>query len=247
MRLALACLFAVATTACALDDDAPYVDHDEASDYDPVSADDKADGLAARFDRQAIMTDAFFVDVDYLDAAALQAFFEATPYRTRSWLADATVGDQTAAEAIVAGARAHGVNPIVMVARMQVEKSLVSATRTPTASRVDYAFGCGCPDGRACSATYRGLDRQVECAAATLRRWFDASVDGTGEWRVGRARRTLDPTTVTPTNHATASLYAYTPWVLPNRGGNWLVWNVTRRYATFAEATGLATPTAPTE
>ena len=39
-------------------------------------------------------------------------------------------------------------------------------------------------------------------------------------------------------NHATASLYAYTPWVLVNTGGNWLVWNITRKYEQHAIAEG---------
>jgi len=57
----------------------------------------------------------------------------------------------------------------------------------------------------------------------------NASVDGSGQWRKGHTSRTLDPTNVTPATNATAALYAYTPWVLPYRGGNWLVWNVTRK------------------
>ncbi len=52
-------------------------------------------------------------------------------------------------------------------------------------------------------------------------------------------RRTLDPRPITPKNRAPASLYAYTPWVLVNRGGNWLVWSVTRKYVRHAIAKGL--------
>ena len=50
--------------------------------------------------------------------------------------------------------------------------------------------------------------------------------------------------TVTPANHATASLYAYTPWVLVGRGGNWLVWNISKKYVKYAEDEGLI-PTTP--
>jgi hypothetical protein len=32
-------------------------------------------------------------------------------------------------------------------------------------------------------------------------------------WAVGKAKRTLDPCSVTPKNKATAALYTYTPWV----------------------------------
>ena len=240
----LAVLLACVAVGCDVTVEGAYTDHDEASDYDEVGALAKADGVAATFDRNSVMSDAFFTDVDYIDGAGLQRFFERSPYG-RSWLAGATVGGERAADAIVRASRAKGINPIVMVARMQVEKSLVSPTSAPAASRVDYAFGCGCPDNQACNPAYRGLDKQVECAATTLRRWYDGSVAGTGIWVKGRAKRTLDPLTVTPANHATASLYAYTPWVLQGSGGNWLVWNITRRYASHAEEGGLTGGGAP--
>ena len=121
---------------------------------------------------------------------------------------------------------------------MQVETSLISKTVRPSTSRLDRALGCGCPDGAACASQFRGFAKQLVCGAKTMRRWFDASEDGTGQWRVGTTRKTLDNKSVRPVNHATASLYAYTPWVLVGRGGAWLVWNVTRKYVRHAEAAG---------
>lgn len=233
LRIVLAVAVTLAAAACT-EAVGPFEDHDEPSDYDPVPepSTGKADvaGIPAVFDRHLVMSDALFTDVDTVDAAELQAFFEHTPYDNRSWLADATIDGVPASEAIVTSSRAAGINPVVMVARMQVEKSLVSKTVRPTQSRIDYAFGCGCPDGRACNTMFKGLDRQVSCAATTLRRWYDGSVAGDGIWVLGHAKRTLDPLTVTPKSNATASLYAYTPWVLTGSGGNWLAWNVTRRY-----------------
>ncbi|KAB2907615.1 MAG: hypothetical protein F9K40_04875 [Kofleriaceae bacterium] len=241
-RLLVAALL-LATAACA--EPGPYEDHDEPSDFDPVPDPDsgKADvaGIPAVFDRHLVMSDALFTDVDTVDAAEVQAFFERTPYGNRSWLADATIDGVPASEAIVAASRAAGINPVVMISRMQVEKSLVSKTVRPAQSRIDYAFGCGCPDGRACNTAYQGLDKQVECAATTLRRWYDGSVAGDGLWVMGRAKRTLDPLTVTPRSHATSSLYAYTPWVLTGSGGNWLAWNVARRYLRHLDAQGALT------
>jgi PAS domain-containing protein len=195
----------------------------------------KADGLPARFDPQFIMSDAFFIAHDAVSASAIQSFFEATPYGQRSWLADERIGDHSAAEAFVNAAKVAGVNPIVLLARTQVEMSLISKAR-PSQRRLDFAFGCGCPDGRACYEQFRGLERQLECAGETLRTLYDGSVSGEGVWRAGKARKTLDPTTITPVNHATAALYGYTPWVLPRRGGNWLVWNITNKFADAFDA-----------
>ncbi len=245
-RLAAACLVSFALLGAGCAELGHDEDHDEASDFDPLPAADggKADvaGIPAAFDRHLVMSDALFTDIDSVDAIELQAFFAATPYGNRSWLADASIDGVSAAEAIITASRAAGINPVVMVARMQVEKSLVSKTVRPAASRVDYAFGCGCPDGRACNASYRGLGRQVECAATTLKRWYDGSVAGDGLWVMGKGKRTLDPLTVTPRSHATSSLYAYTPWVLTGSGGNWLTWNVTRRYFRHLDEQGALQP-----
>lgn len=240
LRFSLAVL-ALSFVACAEEPVGPYEDHDEPSDYDEVPADDsgKADALSATFTAGAVMPDAFFTDTESVDGDELQRFFEASPYNNRSWLADAKVGELRAADAIVEESRAAGINPLVMVARMQVEKSLVSKSVRPAQSRIDFAFGCGCPDYQACSEAYRGLDRQIRCAADTLAKWYAGSIAGDGLWVQGKSKKTLDPQWVTPSNHATASLYAYTPWVLRGSGGNWLVWNVTRKMERHARTLGL--------
>ncbi len=239
--LSLLALSFTTIAACADEPVGPYEDHDEPADYEPVppSDDGKADYLSATFDARSVMPDEFFRDIESVDGDELQAFFEDSPYHNRSWLADATVGGVRAADVIVEESRAMGINPIVMVARMQVEKSLVSKTARPAQSRIDFAFGCGCPDYQSCNEAYRGLDKQIRCAASTLDKWYSRSIAGTGIWNKDRSKKTLDPEWVTPRNHATASLYAYTPWVLRGSGGNWLVWNVTRKYERHARTIGI--------
>lgn len=228
--------------ACVADDSVEPGDHEEASDFDPAPGDGKADGVSATFNQNNVIDDALFTGD--MDTAAVQAFLEDSPYGNRSWLASYTVDGVSAAQKIVDAARAERIHPLMLLVRMQVEASLVSKTSTPTQSRINAALGCGCPDGGSCNASYRGLSAQLSCGAHTLRRWFEGSQDGTGQWKMGSARRTLDPRTVTPANHATASLYAYTPWVLVGRGGNWLVWNISKKYVRYAEDNGLipATP-----
>jgi hypothetical protein len=220
-----------------------YTDHE--TDEDFIVEKSALTGLPATFDKQRIMDDAFFVASESVGEAEVQRFLERTPYGSRCFLADERIDGRTAAAEIVAGARSEGINPVVLLARMQVEKSLISKTSRPSSRSVDYAFGCGCPDGRACDPAYRGLRRQVACAARTLRRHFDGSMAGTSPWVMGRSKRTLDRVRVTPSNHATASLYSYTPWVLSGRGGNWLVWNVTTKFARGFAQLGPLSPPAP--
>lgn len=205
------------------------IEHEEAQDLEPVDG-GKFDGALQIFDPSLVWDDAVFVDTQRVDAAGIQALLEATPYERRSFLADEQIDGTPFAEVLVTVARAKQLNPMLLLVRLQVEQSLVSKTDRPATDAVDFALGCGCADGQSCNAAYRGLDKQLECAAGTLRTHYDASVAGTGAWRPGVANETLDPQAVTPKSNATAALYAYTPWVLEDTGGNWLVWNVSRRY-----------------
>ncbi|MCX4242555.1 hypothetical protein OEB96_18140 [Paraliomyxa miuraensis] len=207
----------------------PYTDHDEPLDFQPVEG--KADGVSEVFNQNLVVDDDFFTAANALTPSDIQAFLEHTPYNRRSFLADEMVGGRKFSEVLVEVAQAHQINPIMLLSRLQVEKSLVAKDSRPSGNSVDFAMGCGCPDNKPCNEAYRGIDKQIDCAATTLRTHYDGSVNGTGQWRVGKARQTLDPISITPQSHATASLYAYTPWVLQGSGGNWLVWNITKRYA----------------
>jgi hypothetical protein len=244
-------LFGALIASCGPEPSAEDASQREARGVDPIGsgalalADDL--GLPPRFNRGFVLADPFFIARDAVTPDALQALFESTPYGGRSWLADERIDSRRASDAIVDSAQSAGLNPLVVLARMQVESSLVARSSRPSQMEIDYALGCGCPDGSRCDPAYRGLDKQVACASATLLRWYRASIDGEGEWRAGIAHRTSDGIRVTPENDATASLYAYTPWVLEGRGGNWLVWNVTRKLAAgLADRGSLAYPSGGT-
>jgi hypothetical protein len=214
------------------------VDGGESADDFDFDASDTGDGKSdGAFNQNNILSDELFT-ADAMAVSDVQLFFEDSPYHNRSWLADFSVDGVSAAQLIVDAAQAAQVNPLVLIARIQVESSAVSKTAKPSQFRIDRIMGCGCSDGASCTS-FKGFEAQLTCGANTMRRWFDGSVDGTGQWQLGVSRKTLDPRTVTPANHATASLYAYTPWVLVGTGGNWLVWNVTRKYVRHAEAVGL--------
>jgi hypothetical protein len=236
MKIASLLLVVLCASACTVEEE--DIGHDEPADYEVDPDDGKGDGVSPTFSQNNVVSDELFLGTMTVDD--VQKFFERSPYNNRSWLTGYSAGGKTAAQLVVDAAASTGVHPLMLLARMQVEASLVSKTVRPSQYRIDRALGCGCPDGGGCSSSYRGFGPQLQCGADILRKWYDASIDASGQWRKGVARRTLDPRTVTPANHATASLYAYTPWVLVGSGGNWLVWNVTRKYVRHAEALGLA-------
>lgn len=185
---------------------------------DPVlmSTEDEA---REHFNRHLVMLDGALTDAEALDREAIQALLDQTPWGTRSALATHVSHGRTAAEAIRDAAIAHGINPLAILARAQLEQSLLGKS-TASRAKLDWAMGCGCPDGGECISSFRGFDVQVECMAGKLREYLDG-LDVKGEtmsgWRVGKPKHTLDGYSVTPRNAATAAMYTYTPWVAANQ------------------------------
>ncbi len=191
----------------------------------------KADGTL--FDPHRLISDDAFTDSRYLSADDVQGFFEISPYGGRSWLADFDEGGRSAAAIIVDAAHEFGINPLVLLTKLQVESSLVSQHAVPGDRLVSRAMGCACPDNRPCSSAFAGFTSQVECAAGLFADYLaDIQTIGTTltGWGPGLSGASQDGVSVRPENAATAALYTYTPWVLTGSGGNWLFWNVYRKY-----------------
>jgi hypothetical protein len=198
------------------------------------------------FDPDEIVSSAAFQDQGALDATKLTAFLQATPYGQPSFLATYSSHGVSAVSALVTAAHSYALNPLVFLARAEMDQGLVGSASYPSpAARVEYAFGCGCAAPGNCDATYAGFDIQVDCLGAALRESLDA-VAATGKtdggWGPGIAGTTIDGVAVTPKDDSTASLYQYTPVVAVGQpGGNWLFWNLWQRYASALKYTGPTT------
>lgn len=219
--------------------------------------DDGARGASAKvtqgaFDKNAVLDDVSLRDVDAMTAEDVQAFLDETPWGTRSALATYEVEGKTAAQIIHATAVKHGINPLELLVRLQMEQGLIRKT-TATDATIDVAFGCGCPHSPVCSDKYMGFENQAECAAGTLSRSMDRAVTSTGTvsgWARSRAKQTEDGVTVTPKNAATAALYTYTPWVGEAGGGREGVGGASLHFSVwdrFATAVGYGAWATPTE
>ncbi|MBZ4416279.1 hypothetical protein [Myxococcus sp. RHSTA-1-4] len=165
-----------------------------------------------KYDMHRLMEDADIIGGQWITTAQVQAFLQ----QYNSYLAtykDPAWGNKTAAALIVERSRAYSISPLYMLARIQVESSLV---QSGTSNNLSKATGCGCPDGSGCDAQYTGFGNQIECSAKKMRGYFtdlDAGRTTIAGWKVGLAKSTLDPCSVTPVTKATAALYTYTPWV----------------------------------
>ena len=211
----------------------------EPAEYHPT-ADDLVDSEAGKadsfaFDANRLVSDSLFEDADYMSAEDIQGFLEFNPYRQRSYLADYTFNGMSFAQAVYEAAQKHRINPMILLVKIQVESSLIFRTSSPSQYILDHAMGCGCPDeGPVCGRAPKGVFAQVDCAARLMRSYLtalDASSQTVSGWAVGRSKQTSDDKAITPANRATAALYTYTPWVLQGEGGNWLFWNVMRKFS----------------
>jgi hypothetical protein len=184
------------------------------------------------FDRNNIISDAEFLSSTSVTTSQVQTFLE----QKGSWIKDYRLPDgRLASQAIVEEALRNEINPIIIVARLQMEQGLISKKTQPSQHQLDFALGYGCPDTAACDQQYKGFDRQVAQATANLRAYI-REIDTNGQtrsgWAPGRAKDSLDPLSVTPANRATAALYTYTPWVGQGGGGgagvggNYLFWQL---------------------
>lgn len=173
------------------------------------------------FDRNNVLDDKSMRDSTAMTAADVQKFLNKTPWGTKSVLAGYTENGKTAAQIMAEQAKTHGINPLEMLVRVQMEQSLVYKTTAP-ASTIALAFGCGCPHSPVCSDKYRGFEAQADCAAGTLRRSMDKALTTSGTvsgWARNKSSITDDKITIIPKNAVTAALYTYTPWVGEHGGG----------------------------
>jgi len=198
------------------------------------------------FDANLIVDTASFTDSEnFSTSIAIQQFLEKTPYGHPSFLSTYVSGGIRASEAIALASERYQLNPLVFLARAEVDQGLIGLAAYPLPpSKVEYAFGCGCPGGGAqCDPKLGGFDKQVDCLGLAIRTSLSQTCGPSGVtaggWSVGKPSTTLDGVVVTPASEATAVLYQYAPLVANGRaGGNWMFFNVWNLYAIQVGYTG---------
>lgn len=189
----------------------------------------------AVFDPNDLITNVNFGAIDSLTEPAIQGFLAAQTGVLDSYETGDHSGVKRRAAAIIwEAARAWRVSPKVILATLQKEQGLLSAT-SPSADALDWAMGCGCPDSGSRDTVYEGFGNQVWYGAESLHD------DGQG-WSAGIAKVCGDGT-VQPANEASYALYTYTPWIGLAGGGNKLFWTLYWQY--FGNPLAIDT-TAPT-
>ena len=200
----------------------PALDHNEAGEA---------------FSADFLIADADFEDGSFLPAAAIQDFFERTPYGAASFLATYTERGRRAADLLAEVAAKHRVSALWLLARLERDRALLAARRYPAEAKdVEYVFSYGCSGRSLCDPTFGGLGLQLDALAGEWRRALvdlrAAGISANG-FAAGTAASTLDGVVVTPASTATAALYSVEPIARGLGGGHEQTWRIYRAYAVY--------------
>jgi hypothetical protein len=186
-------------------------------------------GQALAFNPDYILSDAELTDSQSMDLNQIQAFL------SRGSLSDLRVEDHTGrmstpAKIIWQAAQSHGISPKFLLVLLQKEQSLIEDP-SPSQKQLDWAAGYAICDN--CSMSdptlqrWRGFGKQVNSAALQFSEGYmdDIELSGKTAGKYGPGLTiTVDDTQVTPSNAATAAMYAYTPHLHGNLNFT-AIWN----------------------
>lgn len=168
------------------------------------------------FDPNYILSDEELTDAQAMDLNQIQAFLERgtlATYQSPDWEGRT----RYAADILWRTAQQHNINPRFLLVLLQKEQSLVEDP-DPTQKQYDWATGyavcdsCSMNDGSL--SRWQGFGKQVNSAAMQFTEGYmvDIAEHGVTAGKYGpNLPVTIDGTTVTPENAATAAMYAYTP------------------------------------
>ncbi len=172
-----------------------------------------------------------------------------SPYGHESFLSSYYSNGLSAVDALLNAAEQYRINPLVLLARVEMAQGLVGMEFYPTddPARVEYVFRCGCSGPGVCDPAYAGFDHQVDCLARQYRIILDdMDANGgvtAGGWSKGKDGRTIDGKVVTPVDDGTAAAYQFDPVVGDARTGNQLFWTI---WVNYVKAAGYQASAGPT-
>ncbi len=187
-----------------------------AGNYPPASAGDES--WQTSFQKDYLISDNALTNSNTMTVQQIQRFLDgknsvlAKPYR-----------GSTPAQMIFNAAKKYGINPQVLLARLQCEQGMISST-SASQHQLDWALGVGCYDSGDWNQNFKGLDKQIEFAAHTYRRHYDAAraMLDKGE----TVTMNIDGQQIKVKNAASYAFYKY----CPHFQGNKLFYDVWRGY-----------------
>lgn len=158
---------------------------------------------AQSFNSTRVIPDVVFTDYTSMSQEQVQNFLE-----KKGSVLSKPYNGQYPSDMIMSACQKYGISPKVILATLQKEQGLISKSSVPT-SKLDWALGVGCYDSGDWNTKYKGLDKQIEYAAATYKNRYDEAVKMQKEGKALTMK--VDGKTITCANASTWALYRYTP------------------------------------
>lgn len=182
--------------------------------------------LGLDFNPNYIISDDELQNVGSMNRSDIQAFLENQhSYLSTYHALDASSTDRLASDIIYHAAQDYAINPKYLLVKLQKEQSLITDP-DPSERQLNWATGYAVCDS--CSTTdpslqkFKGFGVQVDKAAGVMRWYFD-NLNNFDWIKRANTAYTIDNTSVTPANLATAFLYTYTPHLHGNKNF-WTLW-----------------------
>ncbi len=150
-----------------------------------------------------MISDRAYIDTNSMSRNQIQSFLE-----SKQSVLSRPVNGKYPADMIHEAANKYGISPKVLLARLQTEQGLVTK-KTATQKQLDWALGCGAYDSGNWNTKYRGLEKQIEYGAKTMRNHYNIGLSKLSNQETISMK--IDGETIKVKNAATYAQYMYTP------------------------------------
>lgn len=185
---------------------------------------------AVDFNPNFIISDTDLLDRTTMTLNSIQSFLSDKGILGAFVTQDLDGTTKRAADIIHRVSQDWSINPQFILTMLQKEQSLIT-DRTPQQGQFDWATGYAVCDDCNVNAEgvsrFRGFAKQIDSMAQQFTEGYMVDLSTIGRTNAGivtGAENIIDDTVVVPDNHATASLYTYTPHINGNRNF-WTIWN----------------------
>lgn len=178
------------------------------------------------FDKNIIIPDEIYWNIDLVSQKQIQDFLDLK----QSVLAPMVVSGRPVSQIIYEESIKNGISPIVTLARLDTEQSLVSK-KSASQNTLDWALGVGCPNATTRIKEYKGIDKQLEGGIPRLAKHYLTSKNFLNNGPLPKSMTVENHAgdkkkiTINPKTKAAYILYTYNPEVGISENGEEITGN----------------------
>lgn len=188
------------------------------------------------FDKNIIIPDEIYWNIDLVSQKQIQDFLDLK----QSVLAPMVVSGRPVSQIIYEESIKNGISPIVTLARLDTEQSLVSR-KAASQNTLDWSLGVGCPNKTTRLQEYKGIEKQLEGGIPRLAKYYLTSKSFLNNGPLPKSMTVENHAgdkkkiTINPKTKAAYILYTYNPEVGVSENGeeitgNYVFYTIFKRF-----------------